>query len=78
MIRRYQWHRIWRVLDWMMPHSSSFGRAGPGALADVAADPLGVVRPAGEQFGIRGLDFLRIGGAVVIQQNAMGVARSVA
>jgi hypothetical protein len=45
-----------------MPHSSSFGRAGPGALADVAADPLGVVRPAGEQFGNRGLDFLRVGG----------------
>src|SRR5215218_8917814 len=55
-------------------HSSSFGLAGPGALADVAADPLGVVRPAGEQFGNRGLDFLRVGGAVVIQQDAMGGA----
>src|SRR4029453_15076832 len=43
-------------------HSSLFGLAGPGALADVAADPLGVVRPAGEQFGIRALDFLRVGG----------------
>ena len=57
-----------------MPHSSSFGLAGPGALADVAADPLGVVRPAGEQFGNRGLDFLRVGGSVVIQQDAMGGA----
>ena len=51
-----------------------FGLAGPGALADVAADPLGVVPPAGEQFGIRGLDFLRVRGAVVIQQDAMDSA----
>src|SRR5215216_6586674 len=58
----------------MMPHSSSFGRAGPGALADVAADPLGVARPAGEQFGNRGLDFLRVGGALVLQEDAMGGA----
>jgi hypothetical protein len=55
-------------------HSSLFGWGRPGALADVAADPLGVVPPAGEQFGIRGLDFLRVRGAVVIQQDAMGGA----
>ena len=51
-----------------------FGLAGPGALADVAADPLGVVRPTGDQFGIRGLDFLRVRGDVAIQQDAMGGA----
>jgi hypothetical protein len=47
-----------------MPIAPCSAWPGPGALADVAADPLGVARPAGEQFGIRGLEFLRVGGAV--------------
>src|SRR5215211_7739097 len=53
-------------------HGSSFGRAGPGALADVAADPLGVVRPAGEQFGNRALHLLPW---VVIGRVGVGTAR---
>jgi hypothetical protein len=58
----------------MMPHSSLFGLAGPGALADVAADPLGVVRPAGERSEFAASTFSGSGGAVVIQQDAMGGA----
>jgi hypothetical protein len=42
-------------------------------LADVAEDPLGVVRLAGDQFGNRGLDFCGWD-RLVIQQGAMGGA----
>src|SRR5215217_284684 len=44
------------------------GRAWPGALAHVAGDALGIVRLAAQQVGDRGLDLLRVGGAVVAQQ----------
>jgi hypothetical protein len=52
----------------MIPHSSSLGSAGPGALAHVAGDPPGIVRFAAQQFGDRGLDLLGVGGAVVAHQ----------
>jgi hypothetical protein len=51
-----------------IPHSSSFGSAGPGALAHLTGDPLGIMRLAAQQLGDRGLDLLGVGGAVIAQQ----------
>jgi hypothetical protein len=78
MIHPYQWRRSQRVRDWMLPHSSSLGSAGPGALADVAGDPLAWCGLRTSNFGNRGLDG-RVRGALVVQQDAMvGAVQQVA
>ena len=71
MSHRYYWHRSSRVRDWMRSHCSPMGFGGPGALADVAADPLGVwacgpamARPASMTTLLPGGDGSQLGQAV--------------
>jgi hypothetical protein len=71
MSHRYYWHRSSRVRDWMRSHCSPMGFGGAGALADVAADPLGVwacgpamARPASMTTFLPGGDGSQLGQAV--------------
>ena len=71
MSHRYYWDHSSRVQDWMRSHCSPWGSVGRGALADIAADPLGVwacgpamARPASMTTLLPGGDGSQLGQAV--------------